>query len=443
MSADHHDTETLRLFVDEALCADEALEIAKHLAFCEECGVRVASLETVHRREIERQGESEGPAGFPDGFDHAFLQAFEAAMSERCKVETERAVAPELCRDLLRLTPARQRLVVRNSSRFHNWGLAELLLQRCRGSWREEPVHAEHLGVLGLEIAKRLEVGASRERLRFDLCAELAGAVANCRRICGRHLEASQMFTEAHAFLGRGTEDPLEEARLLDLRASLLCDQRDFAGAGRLLDRVVQIYGSVGETHLVGRALASRGKLHKEMGEPERASEFLEQAAELVDGEREPYLLFMLQHNRAHYLLDCGQPERAADLLPAVRDLVRRYGRRLDRLRVLWMEGLIRSALDQPELAAEALRSARDGFVAESIPGDAALVSLDLAAHYLKTGRLAEVRQLVGEMLPIFASRNLHRDALAALAVFRQAVEGEVATVKLVRQLSGWIRKAG
>ena len=46
------------------------------------------------------------------------------------------------------------------------------------------------------------------------------------------------------------------------------------------------------------------------------------------------------------------------------------------------------------------------------------VASLDLAALYAAQGRTAEVRRLAEEMLPVFTSRRIHREALAALIVF-------------------------
>ena len=45
-------------------------------------------------------------------------------------------------------------------------------------------------------------------------------------------------------------------------------------------------------------------------------------------------------------------------------------------------------------------------------------------------------------MLPIFESRDVHRGALAALILFRQAAEAERVTLALVREISAYLEKA-
>ena len=92
---------------------------------------------------------------------------------------------------------------------------------------------------------------------------------------------------------------------------------------------------------------------------------------------------------------------------------------------------------------AEALfLAARDGFLAEGIPYETALVSLDLALLYAGQGRTAELKRLAAGMVPIFASRQIHREALAALVFFRRAVEAERASVEMVAEVAQYLRRA-
>ncbi len=64
--------------------------------------------------------------------------------------------------------------------------------------------------------------------------------------------------------------------------------------------------------------------------------------------------------------------------------------------------------------------AARDGFLAVGVPYDAALVSLELALLYAEQKRLPELESLARELLCIFASRGIEREAIAALVCLRQ-----------------------
>ena len=69
-------------------------------------------------------------------------------------------------------------------------------------------------------------------------------------------------------------------------------------------------------------------------------------------------------------------------------------------------------------------------------------MTLDLAHLYLEAGRAAEVRTLAAEMLDVFLSRDIHRQALAALAVFQKAAELDNATPGLVQEISSYLVRA-
>jgi hypothetical protein len=61
--------------------------------------------------------------------------------------------------------------------------------------------------------------------------------------------------------------------------------------------------------------------------------------------------------------------------------------------------------------------------VAEGIPYDTALVSLELASLYAARGRTGDLKRLASEMLPVFTSLQIHREALAVLRRARHCPE--------------------
>ena len=69
-------------------------------------------------------------------------------------------------------------------------------------------------------------------------------------------------------------------------------------------------------------------------------------------------------------------------------------------------------------------------------------MTLDLANLYLQQGRSAEVRELAEEMLDVFLSHDIHRQALAALSVFQKAAEMDHATPRLVHEITAYLHRA-
>ena len=107
-----------------------------------------------------------------------------------------------------------------------------------------------------------------------------------------------------------------------------------------------------------------------------------------------------------------------------------------------WVRGKIARGLGQLKLAETRFLAARDGFLAEGVPYDTALVSLELALLYAEQGRTAELKRLAAEMVPIFTSRHIHREALAALTFLRQAVEAEEASLEVLVRVADFLRKS-
>ena len=101
----------------------------------------------------------------------------------------------------------------------------------------------------------------------------------------------------------------------------------------------------------------------------------------------------------------------------------------------------IASGLGDLELAETAFREVQQEFFDRHMGYDAALVSLDLAVLYANEGRTQELKQLAAELMPVFESRDVHREAIAALLMFQHAAEEERLTAQLAQQLAASLRR--
>jgi hypothetical protein len=57
-------------------------------------------------------------------------------------------------------------------------------------------------------------------------------------------------------------------------------------------------------------------------------------------------------------------------------------------------------------------------------------------------GRPEQVKTLARHMTPIFQAHAVHREALAALTLFRKAAEQERITVEFAREVLSYLRRA-
>jgi hypothetical protein len=111
-------------------------------------------------------------------------------------------------------------------------------------------------------------------------------------------------------------------------------------------------------------------------------------------------------------------------------------------IRLRWVEGRIADGLGRTGQAIEILNQVRGEFASRSMDYDTALVSLELATIFAREGRADSVKALARHMAPIFRAQGVHREALAALALFRQAAESEEVTADLARRFLEYLYRA-
>jgi tetratricopeptide (TPR) repeat protein len=409
-----------------------------HLAGCARCQAHLAGLPLLHslaRVVPIRARRSET-------YDGIFVRSLRTAMERMALLRREREAAPDLVKELLAHTGPQREILLRNSRRFYTWGLLELLLERSLEASVHHPGEGDELGRLALQVAGLLEPQRYGAALLEDSRARAWACLGNARRMRSDLDGAEEAFERAWDHLEEGTGDLLERALLMDLQASLKRDQRRFDEAFRLLRRTVSLYFELGERHRTGRSLVSLAILHNQTGDPVKAAALTRRALELIDREQEPRLLLSARHNLVFFLASAGHFLEAQRAYREALPLYRAFPDAWTQNRRQWVKGKIARGLGQTAEAEALFLAARDGFLAEGIPYDTALVALELALLYAEQGRSAELKRLAAELMPVFASRQIHREALAALAFFQRAVETERAEVEVVERVAEFLREA-
>jgi tetratricopeptide (TPR) repeat protein len=361
---------------------------------------------------------------------------------ERERHLVERTLRPAARRDLaelLALAPEeRQKRIHRARKRFRNPILVDFLLERCKSITVAEPTEARSLAQLAAEIALKLPVARFGEGLARDLWIRAVALTANTYRHQGELNEAEGLMQLALSEL-ESSPEPLLRIEVLSLAGALRKDQRRFEEAGALLDAAFATSKEINDRAMAGKILVRKASLLFTLGEVEDAIPLVREAIQLIDPARQPRLHLYAWHNLATYLCEAGQFEEARGVLQEHRTGYEHFPDFYTQNRQLWLEGKIALGLGEPDFAETAFRTAREGFVARDLGYDAALVSLDLALLYAELGRTADVRTLAEEMLPLFQAQDIHREAMAAILIFRQAAEEEVVTVQMVRELASYL----
>lgn len=324
-----------------------------------------------------------------------------------------------------------------------SWKRCEALIEQSRQLRASDPEGMVMTAALAASLADRLDPQVYAARKLADLQARAHAELGNARRVTGDTSGAEADLTRAFKLAQDGTGDPVLLARVMDFTASLYTDQRRFGEAFELLDQLYRIHQGRGDHHMAGRALISKGIAVGHASDTEQAVRLLSQGLRQIDSQRDPKLVLAAVHNLIWFLVEAGRLAEADCLLGESRGLYAAYGERLDNLKVLWLEGRIAAGLGDDLRAEGAFQQVRTGFVEVEMPYDAALVSLDLAAIWLRQGRTAEIRRLLDETLTFFRARNIRREAIGALLMLKEALRRDSATLTLLHAVESDLQRLG
>jgi tetratricopeptide (TPR) repeat protein len=349
--------------------------------------------------------------------------------------------APQLLA-LLRDRPYEEQLRLADEYEdLHEWGLVQLLLLKSREAVFDNPAEAVNLAQLAILISAHLGEAYDPHWV-LDLRARAFAYLGNGLRVLGELRSAEDAFLEAERLLTKSmTGNTRVEAEVWDLKSSLRGNQRRLPEAIELADRALSLYKENRDQHGVARSLLAMAKALQESGELERAIDLLQHLPEELDPAREPDFFRYARYNLLGCLSLAGRHAEAEQLLPEVRRLFRDSAQPLDFVRLRWTEGSIDLGLGRTAQAEAAFREVQKEFLDRMMGYDAALAALDLAALYAQEGRTEDLRRLAGEIMPVFASREVHREAMVALILFQQACVEERLTVKLARHLADFLRR--
>jgi tetratricopeptide (TPR) repeat protein len=378
------------------------------------------------------------PFGSGAEYDFPLFRAFANARRYAAMLERERSDARR--EPFLAVVPSQPPLTAEQKM-ARDQARCESFLERCRSLRHSDPEGMQMLATLAVVLAERIEPRGIQETEIADLRARAWAELGNARRVTGDLAGAETDLGRAFQRADQGSGDRPLLIHLMDLTASLFTDQRRFSEAFGLLDQVERMHRATGDLHATGRTLVSKGIAAGHALDPEEAIRFLAEALRLLDPRRDPKLVWAAVHNLLSFLVDVGRLVEARRLLTASRSLYTAYAEALDQLKARWLEGLIAAGLGENTAAEQAFGEVRAGFSEAELPYDAALVSLDLAAVWLRNGRHREITGMIDETVAVFRARNIRREAIGALLMLREACERQGATAALLRTVTSELQR--
>lgn len=374
--------------------------------------------------------------------NHQAFQMLPALLEEQIpRIEKEQRGAARDLADLLALArEERVQRVERARNRFRSATLLRLLLGESRKRVHADPDEAFHLA----SLARRVAHCNPQMPRSFDLIALATAHMANACRAAGDLKEAEEHFGHArYVITHHGVTDMEILARVDHLEGSLRMDQRQLAKAEELLTRSGMLYRVSGDRVETARVLITLGGLYFFRDDLADAIETTTAALRGLQGSSEPRLYLCARFNLARYLAEDGQYREATEMLAEDEDLYREFPEAWTQLRLSWLRAKIAAGLGRSDEAERTFLEVRDGFIAQGIGYDAAMVSIeDLALLYLREGRVTDVKRLAEEIYPVFEAQDVHREAAAALMLFQEAARSEQLTVKAVREYVKYLKEA-
>ncbi len=359
-------------------------------------------------------------------FEEGYPNAFEARLCRR--------QAAEQFAELKRLDARSRLAVVRLNREYQNWALVESCCEAAVEEGSRDLKRSAAWARLALGIAKWVR---GPEGWRRPVRGYALAHWANLLKVRG-DLKAADFRLEEAKRLWHAGSDPaglLDPGRLLDLEGSLRKAQRRFAEAISCCDKAIPV------SRFPERALMMKGTTYDAMGEHELAIAALREAETHADRRSDPRLKNMLRLNLGNHLVHAACYAEAAELVEEVRRCPDGLGK-LDLARIPWLEGRLLAGLGRREEALRLLAEARERFAAEEMFYDVTLALLEEGALLLDENRTQEVKVLTRELPKIFESKGVHREALAALQIFQEAVEREAATAELARRVLRFLFRA-
>jgi hypothetical protein len=153
----------------------------------------------------------------------------------------------------------------------------------------------------------------------------------------------------------------------------------------------------------------------------------------------------LARHNSIDFMVDAGRYAEALEILLAHRrDLLVLDGR-VNRWKLLGVEGRVYGGLGQLDLAESLFREARKGCLeAAGAKKVGALATLELATVVLRQSRLRypEAVTLAVEALQIFTEFQVKPQIVEALNVLADAIQQGLVTATFLQSVADFVRKA-
>ncbi len=322
-----------------------------------------------------------------------------------------------------------------SSKEFWTFGLCEVLLEHSARFRHESAREMRRLAKLACEAADKLDPQVYGRDHVLDMRARCWGEYASACRHHDDLMQANWCLERALGLYKQGSGSSLLRARLAEVTGGILTHERQFQAALRALDLSFSLYSRHGQPIDAFRVLMGCGICTGRSGDPEMALLLLSRALAFAEEHKinDPRLRFIALHNILLFRVEHGDFDEAKKQLFRMRPLYALHAGAVDSVKLRGIEARIAAGLGDHERAEKGLLEVQKEFDRRGQVYHAAVMGLEVAALWLRKGRLQDVKQMVARLLDVFRSRHVARESIAALLMLRQALERDRASQDLIR----------
>lgn len=375
-----------------------------------------------------------------DVYDAALNRAFVSARQFEQRWSEQRRLASEVL-PFVTKNPVRGVRAVPRQKResAFGWPLVEALLQASFEERFRDPKQMVTLAHQACNVANATQEGSYPPGFVSDLRARASAELANAYRVQERFGKAEEALASAYEHYEGGTQEQALLGLMLEVEASLRRAQRRIPETLAILSRACDLYLELGERHLAGRTMISKGLAFYANREAAKAVQCLEQGLSLIDRSQDPQVVTTAYQSLIGALVDCREFRRAGELLLESGLRQAFSAEPLNLLRLRWVEGQIHAGLGRLAKAEYAFQEVRDGFRDHDLEYDAALAGLDLAAVWLRQGDIRKVHQLASQMLMTFRVVGVRTEAFKAMQLLETSCEERAVTLSIVQGIRAFL----
>jgi len=338
--------------------------------------------------------------------------------------------------NFLEHSPARQRMVFRNSSHQTRYLLLHTLVNHAYTLRFDDPKAGLAEVELALTLLPDLDPQGAPEGFTQDLAAKIHAVHGNFLRIHSRLAESAAAFSLALAALRQGTRTELERAQYNELAADLDIVLGKLNVARNKLNQTVRAYQENRHIRLPD-ALIRRALVASYLEDyPPALRDYSAAIQETTDSR----LVLIAATNRAMTYNFAGNPRRALEYLFALEPLYKEPSAKPFIPFRDWIHGQIALALDWPDEALAKLTAAMDAFIAKDDLVHAVLTGITLSRAYLAAGNTRELLDLATKLETMARVPGLLTEQTAAVLFVVAAARSSTLTVVAAAACERYLR---